>query len=120
MAKTFFNLSGDYDGLKVRRLDQSGRLVLYRVLNDGPPYWLVRIQNFDERTDRPRIRHESKFGNGTFRCVSLEQAERLYRSLLPNYPENRPRKNPEQIQAWKDRMKELRLKKQAEKQAEKQ
>src|SRR6266446_5334192 len=59
--KTFFNLEGQYSGLKVRRLAKSGRLVLYRVLNDGAPYWLVQIRNFDERTDRPRIRHESKF-----------------------------------------------------------
>ena len=115
--KTFFNLEGEYSGLKVRRLAKSGRLVLYRVLNDGAPYWLVQIRNFDERTDRPRIRHESKFCNGTFRSVSLGQAQRLYGSLLPNYPENRPSKTPEQLRAWRDRMNELRLKKSKEKSA---
>jgi hypothetical protein len=43
----------------------------------------------EEEVDRPKLGHQSIFGNGTFRLVALESAERLYRSLLPNYPENR-------------------------------
>jgi hypothetical protein len=105
--KTFFWLMGAYEGLKVRRLAQSGRLVLYRVLNDGPPYWLIQVKNFQEEIDRPKLQHESKFGNGTFRCTTLESAERLYRSLLPNYPENRRIKNPEYLQAMRERGKAL-------------
>jgi hypothetical protein len=105
--KTFFWLTGAYEGLKVRRLAQSGQLVLYRVLNDGPPYWLIQVKNFQEEVDRPKLQHESRFGNGTFRCVTLESAERLYRSLLPNYPENRRIKNPEFIQVMRERGKAL-------------
>jgi hypothetical protein len=105
--KTFFWLTGAYEGLRVRRLAQSGRLVLYRVLNDGPPYWLIQVKNFQEEVDRPKLGHESIFGNGTFRVVALESAERLYRSLLPNYPENRRIKNPEYLRAMQERGKAL-------------
>jgi hypothetical protein len=105
--KTFFWLTGAYEGLRVRRLAQSGRLVLYRVLNDGPPYWLIQVKNFQEEVDRPKLGHESIFGNGTFRLVALESAERLYRSLLPNYPENRRIKNPEYLRAMQERGKAL-------------
>jgi hypothetical protein len=113
--KTFFTLTGAYEGLKVRRLAQSGRLVLYRVLNDGSLYWLVQVKNFQEEIDRPKLEHESRFGNGTFHCVTLESAERLYRSLLPNYPENRRIKNPEYLRTMQERAKMMREKRIREK-----
>jgi hypothetical protein len=44
--KTFFHLpdkafGGAYEGLKARRLNQVGRLVLYQIINDPPPYWMI-------------------------------------------------------------------------------
>ena len=47
MAKQYFKLTGDYEGLIARRIAQSGRLWLVRVINDGRPYYFVFIRGFD-------------------------------------------------------------------------
>jgi hypothetical protein len=84
--KTFFRLKGAYEDLKVRRLKQSARIVLDQ---DGPPYWFVTIRNFSEHIDRPRIAAVtgSRWGNGTFRFVSLKSAEAIFERLraVPEY-----------------------------------
>jgi hypothetical protein len=33
--------------LRLRRLEQAGRLELVQIVNDPPPYWFVLIRNFD-------------------------------------------------------------------------
>jgi len=72
---------------------------------------LVRIKNFQKEIDRPKIEHESKFGNGTFRHVTLPTAKLRYASLLPNYPENRREISAEERQRLRERMAEVRSKK---------
>jgi hypothetical protein len=79
--KAFFNLTGAYEGLRARRLAQCGRVVLYKVINDPPDYWLVSIRTFDEDIDRPLIRHLSEFGNGVWRFLSLSAAQARFASL---------------------------------------
>ncbi len=49
--KTFFDLPSYYEGLKARRMAQSGRLWLCKVINDPPPYFLVMIRGFDREKD---------------------------------------------------------------------
>lgn len=86
MAKQFFKLTGDYEGKRVRRLKQFGRVVFYRVFFDPDEivqidYWLIAIKNFSEEHDRPIIRHISAFGNGTFRFAHLREAEERFEQL---------------------------------------
>ena len=109
--KTFFNLTGAYEGLKVRRLARFGRVVLDRVINDGAPYWFVAIRNFDETRDWPLIRSFStSWGKGTWRFVRLTDAERCFErlKLIPEYiadelkAENNRRKNSERMRAIHD------------------
>jgi hypothetical protein len=90
--KTFFKLTGDYEGKRVRRLKQFGRVAFYRVVFDPEeiiqiPYWLIAIKAFDEERDRPIIRDISAFGNGTFRFAHLREAEERFEQLcaLPEY-----------------------------------
>ena len=87
MAKTYFVLQGQYDQLKVRRLDRYGRLVLDQVINDGKPYWLVTIRGFKEH-DRQLLSRalNQGWGNGTRRFVSLESAK-AYFDRLAQTPE---------------------------------
>jgi hypothetical protein len=37
--------------LRLRRLEQAGRLELVQIVNDPPPYWFVLIRNFDQSSD---------------------------------------------------------------------
>jgi hypothetical protein len=89
MAKVFFNLQGGYEGLRVRRLKRSARIVLDQVINDLPHYWFVTIRNFNARIDRPRLVAvgERPWGNGTWRFLTLECAESTFERLrtLPEY-----------------------------------
>ena len=87
MAKTFFNLPGYYEGLKARRLAQSGRLWLVKIINDPPPYWLVWIRGFDQQKDK-------KSGGtsiGVWRFQREEEAQEKFKELLPVYPAPAPR-----------------------------
>jgi len=92
MAKTFFDLSGEYEGKRVRRLNQFGRCVLYRVIRDDreiiqSDYWLIHIENFSEERDRPLIRRLSRFGNGWFRFGYRKEAQAMFAEFcsLPEY-----------------------------------
>lgn len=80
--KQYFKLSGDYEGLKVRRLRQSGRLWLVRVINDGAPYWFVMIRNFQLERDRMSGARTM----GVWRFVKEEDAEAKYGELVKFYP----------------------------------
>jgi hypothetical protein len=87
MGKVFFSLQGSYEGLRVRRLKRAGRLVLDQVANDGPLYWFVTVRGFDERRDRSLLaRTGSRWGNGTFRFTTLQEAEAKFGELLA-FPE---------------------------------
>ena len=83
MPKVFFDLTGDYEGLRVKRLRQAGRLVLDKVINDGDPYWSVSVLNFKEQIDRPRLAEitGSEWGNGTERFVCKKQALARFEQL---------------------------------------
>ena len=57
MPKTFFQLPSYYEGLKARRIKQSGRLWLVRVVSEERrpvqwPYWFVIIRNFNLEKDK--------------------------------------------------------------------
>lgn len=105
MAKTFFKLTGAYDGLQARRLRWSGRLGLFQVFNDGPgPYWLIQIQNFNPVKDVAAGLIDP-FKNNTWRFVDLESAYRKYEQLTPLFP---PRKYTVPPPASAARMAELR------------
>jgi hypothetical protein len=60
MAKVLFKLPGYYEGIRARRIKQSGRLWLVRVVNDFDkkeggtfkPYWFVLIKGFDPIRDK--------------------------------------------------------------------
>jgi hypothetical protein len=82
MAKTFFKLKGAYEGLEARRLKYTGRLVLYQIINDGSPYFLLQIQNYDPVKDKLA----APTGNGTFRFVDAASANRKYEQLAPLFP----------------------------------
>jgi len=77
--KTFFDLKAAYQGLRARRLAQCGRVVLYKIVNDPPDYWLVVIRAFSEESDRPLIGHLSRFGNGVWR---LAQPRDVFRHVI--------------------------------------
>jgi hypothetical protein len=86
--KTFFDLTGSYEGLRVRRLRHSGRLMLYQIVND--PYWLVVIKAFepdgrDKALVSAGLAHPSKVG--AWRYVALADAEAKFDQLKPFYPE---------------------------------
>jgi hypothetical protein len=81
MAKQFLTLRGEYDGIKVRRLQKFGRIELLRAIEVNP-YWFVRINGFKEPRDRSRlIRCGSKFGNGYFRFGHLDEAKAKFAEL---------------------------------------
>jgi hypothetical protein len=55
-VKTFFKLPSYYEGLTARRIAQSGRLWLVRVVSEERipvqyPYWFVIIRNFNLKRD---------------------------------------------------------------------
>jgi hypothetical protein len=71
----------DPDGapLRLRRLEQAGRLELVQVTNDPPPYWLVLIRNFDtspDGKDRQALAGlTTAWGNGVWRFLDFAKAE---------------------------------------------
>jgi hypothetical protein len=103
--KTFFDLKAPYEGLRVQRLRQSGRIVLYRVMIDPPPYWFVLIRGFDPNRDiAPGIIDPHKVP--TWRFVSFADAEAKFEQLRawPNRPgknkRNRRGKNSERLRQY--------------------
>ena len=50
--KVFFELTGDYSGLRVRRVARFGRIYFEKVINDGDPYWLFAVRPFDATTEK--------------------------------------------------------------------
>jgi hypothetical protein len=106
--KAFFKLRGAYQGLRARRLAQCGRVVLYKIVNDPPDYWLVVIRAFSEESDRPLIWHLSRFGNGVWRFGSLSAAQAHFARLadLPKYAaeekkrQKTRRKNSERLRQY--------------------
>jgi hypothetical protein len=84
-VKTFFQLpdqafGGAYEGLKVRRLDQVGRLVLYQIINDPPPYWMIWIKAFKPRRDTaPGLIHPDKIP--VWRFTDIEKARAKFTAL---------------------------------------
>jgi hypothetical protein len=87
------------DGCPLRcyRLAQAGRLELLRVLNDGFPYWLVMIRNFNQSPTGPdRIALQgltTPWGNGVWRYLDEGQAHAKFQQLssLPIYALERAR-----------------------------
>lgn len=106
--KTFFHLKGAYHGLRARRLSRCGRVVLYKVINDPPDYWLIVIRAFNEERDRLLIKHLSRFGNGVWRFVSLSEAQAHFARLVivPEYAaeetrrQKTRRKNSERLRQY--------------------
>src|SRR5882724_4428250 len=103
MAKKLFDLRGQYEGLRARRLSQCGRVVFHRIINDPPPYWLVQIKSFDEELDRPLIAKVtgSKWGNGTWRFVSEGNAQATFDALarLPVFIEEEEKRQSDRQHA---------------------
>ena len=87
IMKTFYWLDGAYEGLKVRRLDRFGPVVLDQVINDGAPYWFVTIRAFEPERDQPILKElfGQKLGNGTRRFVRMTDA-RDYLERLKTVP----------------------------------
>ena len=87
--KTFFQLPGYYEGIKARRIKQSGRLWLVRVVSDPDkessafkPYWFVVIKNFDLEKDKA----SGATSIGVWRFGYEDQAEAKFAELEPLYP----------------------------------
>ena len=82
--KVFIPMSGSYGGLKAKRLEVFGRLELLQVINDGAPYWLIRLR--DSRA------YDAKYWQGKdstlcWRFTSLSRAKTKFRQLCahPEY-----------------------------------
>ena len=82
MPKQYFNLTGYYQGLTVKRIAQSGRLWLVRVINDPPPYWFVMIRNFDPTRDKA----SGAKSMGVWRFVDESDAIAKFNKLRTLYP----------------------------------
>lgn len=79
--RQFITLPEMYDGLKARRIRKFGRVELLRIINDGAPYWFVRLSGYTEK-DRPRFKAAgSEFGNGYWRFVRLNDAEEKFKEF---------------------------------------
>jgi hypothetical protein len=104
MPKQFFTLTGDYSGIKARRIRQAGRVVLYKMFGEIFPYWLVQMKNFSEHFDRPRLFGitGSKFGNGSARFLRLKQAKERFEKLIA-HPEYAAEAQKAEISAMKKR-----------------
>jgi hypothetical protein len=74
-----------YDGIRCQRIEQAGRLELLRVLNDGLPYWLVMIRNFNQSvTGSDRIALQGRttpWGNGVWRYLEERPARETFEQL---------------------------------------
>ena len=82
MPKTFFNLPHYYEGLKARRIKQSGRLWLVKVINDPPPYWFVFIRSFNLVQDKK----SGAKSIGVWRFQHEEEAHAKFEQLKPLFP----------------------------------
>jgi hypothetical protein len=92
MSKTFFKLPSYYEGLTARRIRQSGRLWLVRVVSEeGPngeripvrwPYWFVIIKGFDPERDEA----SGAKSIGVWRFGYEDQAITKFEELRPLYP----------------------------------
>ncbi len=87
--KTFFELPSYYQGIKARRIKQSGRLWLLRVVSDPDkasvtfkPYWFVMIRNFNLEKDRA----SEASSIGVWRFGYEDQAYAKFAELEPLYP----------------------------------
>jgi hypothetical protein len=64
--------------LRLRRLEQAGRLELVQIVNDPPPYWFVMVRNFDPSPngkDRQSLAGlTSAWGNGVWRLQDFAKA----------------------------------------------
>jgi len=89
-VKTFHYLRGAYEGLRVRRLQQFGRIVLDQIINDPPAYWFVTVRNYDEVLELKRqidLFPDCRWGNGNWRSCDLERAKTHFAKLCshPDY-----------------------------------
>lgn len=80
--KQYFKLSGYYEGLTAKRIKQSGRLWLVRVVNDPPPYYFVIIRNFDMHRDKA----SGAKSIGVWRFIDPQDADAKFEELRPLYP----------------------------------
>jgi hypothetical protein len=83
MPKTFFYLPHYYEGLKARRIRQSGRLWLVKVINDPPQYLLAFIREFDLFTDG---RKASAKSIGAWRFLHEDDAVRKFDEIVVHFP----------------------------------
>jgi hypothetical protein len=102
--KTFFQLAGPYQALRVRRLKRVGRIVLDQIINDVPPYWFVTVQNYDPVKDleiQIRLFPDSRWGNGNWRFVRLSDAEATFETLAtaPEYQMDEEKRQNRAVQA---------------------
>jgi hypothetical protein len=80
-----------YAHLGGKRIKQSGRIVLWEITRETGeetyPFWLVMVRGYKEKIARPRLTEVtgSKWGNGTDRFVSKEQAIARFEQLA-SYP----------------------------------
>jgi hypothetical protein len=100
MAKQYFKLTGYYEGLTAKRVAQSGRLWLVRIVNDPPPYWFVMIKNFDLTRDKA----SGAKSMGVWRFTGEADALAKFNELRPLYPSYVP---SEKQLAARARFKEL-------------
>ncbi|MGC2577543.1 MAG: hypothetical protein WA376_08190, partial [Terrimicrobiaceae bacterium] len=85
--KTIFKLPSYYEGLRARRIKQSGRLWLVRVVSEEGvpvqwPYWFVMIRNFNLEKDRA----SGATSIGVWRFGHEDQAFAKFAELEPLYP----------------------------------
>ena len=89
MAKLFFSLPNYYEGLRARRVQQSGRLWLVKIINDPPAYWLVFIRNFNLEQDKASGAKSIGSWRFTLEADALAKFAAL-KSLYPPYPKREP------------------------------
>jgi hypothetical protein len=90
MAKVFFRLPGYYEGIRARRIKQSGRLWLVRVVSDPDkreggtfkPYWFVAIKSFNPAKDKA----SGATSIGVWRFGYEDEAFAKFAELEPLYP----------------------------------
>jgi hypothetical protein len=79
--------------LRLRRLEQAGRLALVQIVNDPPPYWFVLIRNFDQSPngkDRQALAGVTNaWGNGVWRFLDFAKARSRFEAFkaLPIFVE---------------------------------
>jgi hypothetical protein len=93
MAKVFFKslpVAG-YADLGGKRIKQVGRIDVWEITSEAgqqiEPFWLVTVRGYKEKIDRPRLIDitGNRWGNGTERFVSKEQAIARFEQLA-SYP----------------------------------